>query len=146
MSLIIENRRVRFEYFIEDVIEAGIVLTGSEVKSIRNKNVSLLDGFVTLKGGEPYLLNVNITKYPQCFVGQDHDPNRDKKLLLNKHEIRRLFGKIKEKGYTLVPLNLHLKRGKIKADIAVVKGKQMHDKRETIKKRDLERQTRRGND
>jgi len=143
MSIIIENKRARFEYFIEHVVEAGIILLGSEVKSIRNKNVSLIDGFITLKNGEPYLLNVNITKYAKCFTGVNHDPNRDKKLLLNKAEISKLFGKIQQKGYTLIPLNLHLKRGKIKVDIAIAKGKQLHDKRQTIKARDIEREGRR---
>lgn len=136
MSVIIENRKVYFNYHIEDRIEAGIVLLGSEVKSIKAKNVNILDSFVVLKKGEPYLLNMNITKYHRAFSGDSHDPSRDKKLLLHKKQIAKMFGKTAQKGFSIVPLNLHLKSGIIKVELAIVKGKTEYDKRETIKKRD----------
>lgn len=143
MSVIIDNRKARFEYEISEVIEAGISLLGSEVKSIRLGKVSIIDAFVTLKNGNPCVLNMNIANYDKSFISQKHDPLRDKFLLLNKDEIRFMFGKASVKGYTLIPLNLHYKRGRVKMDIAVAKGKQMHDKRRDIKERDLQRQQRR---
>ncbi len=146
MSIIVENKKARFEYFIEEVFEAGICLLGSEVKSIRAKNVSFSDAFIVLKSGEPYVLNMKITKYPQCYVAEQHDPARDKKVLLHKNQINRIFGKMQDKGYSVIPLNLHIRNGKIKLDIALVKGKTLYDKRHTIKERDLKRDSRRGGD
>ncbi len=146
MSIIVENRKIKFEYFIEEVLEAGIVLLGSEVKSIRENKINIIDGFITLKKGEPYLLNVNIAQYNKTFIAEKHDPLRDRKLLLNKSQIKKFFGKLSQKGMTIVPLNFHTTRGKIKVDIALVKGKKLHDKRETIKERDLARSARKFTD
>lgn len=143
MSVLVENRKARFEYEIIEVIEAGISLVGTEVKSLRGHNASIIDGFITLRKDGPYLLNVNISKYDKSFTGVNHDPKRDRKLLFNKSEINKLFGKLSIKGFTIIPLNFHLKRGKIKLDIAVAKGKKAHDKRNAIKERDIERDMRR---
>jgi SsrA-binding protein len=141
-QMIIENRKARFEYHIEETLEAGLCLTGSEVKSIRCKNVSIQDAFITLKKGEPYILNMKITKYQQAYEAENHEPNRDKKILLHKKQIDKLFGKNQEKGYTIIPLDIHLQRGKMKLTIALAKGKALYDKRQSIKERDLKRQER----
>ena len=142
-QMIIENRKARFEYHIEETLEAGLCLTGSEVKSIRSKNVNIQDAFITLKKGEPYILNMKITKYQQAYATENHEPNRDKKILLHKKQINKFFGKTQEKGYTIIPLDIHLQRGKMKLTIALAKGKALHDKRQSIKERDLKRQERR---
>lgn len=142
MSIIVENRKVRFDYEILETVEAGLVLLGSEVKAIRSGKVNIIDGFMTLKKGEPYVLNMNISQYNMVFAGQKHDPLRDKKLLLNKFQIKKFFGKLTQKGLTIVPLNIHTKGGKIKMEIALVKGKKLHDKRQALKERDLARMDR----
>ncbi|HUX92672.1 MAG TPA: SsrA-binding protein SmpB [Ignavibacteriaceae bacterium] len=132
------NRKARFEYSIIETYEAGIVLTGTEVKSLRQGKANLVDSYGNLKNGEAWLVSAHISVYEQGNIN-NHEPTRSRKLLLNRKEIRKLSGKIKEKGYTLVPLRLYFKNGKVKVEMALAKGKKVYDKRETIAKRDYER-------
>jgi SsrA-binding protein len=142
-KVISDNRQARFLYEILEVYEAGIELTGTEVKSIRAGKVNLKDGFVRIRGGEAFLLNVHIS--PQSTVGQffNHEPLRNRRLLLHDKEIRKLIGQTEQKGLTVIPLKLYLKRGWVKVAIALARGKKVHDKRESLKqkqdKRDIER-------
>lgn len=138
IKIIAENRKARFDYFIEDTIECGIVLQGSEVKSIKNGNVSFPDGFAEIINGEVFVRNFHISEYSFSSIF-NHDPDRQKKLLLHKEEIKKLERKITEKGYTLIPINLYLKEGKIKVSLGLCKGKKQFDKRATIKERDVNR-------
>ncbi|HUX60785.1 MAG TPA: SsrA-binding protein SmpB [Ignavibacteriaceae bacterium] len=132
------NRKARFEYSIIETYETGIVLTGTEVKALRQGKANLVDSYGSVKNGEVWLVSANISVYEQGNIN-NHEPTRSRKLLLNKKEIRKLSSKIKEKGYTLVPLRLYFKNGKIKVEMALAKGKKVYDKRETIAKRDYER-------
>ena len=142
-KVITDNRQARFLYDILEVYEAGIELTGTEVKSIRAGKVNLKDGFVRIRGGEAFLLNVHIS--PQNTVGQyfNHEPLRNRKLLLHDKEIRKLIGQTEQKGLTVIPLKMYFKRGWIKVAIALGRGKKTHDKRDSLKekqdKRDMER-------
>ena len=140
MSAIAENRRARFEYHIEERYEAGIVLEGWEIKAIRAGQVQLTDGYVVIRDGELFLIGCRINALRSASTHVHPEPDRTKKLLMHKDEIRRLVGKVEQRGYTLVPLNLHYKGGRVKVDIALAKGKAQHDKRETEKKRDWERE------
>ncbi len=133
------NRKARHEYSILAVYEAGIVLKGTEVKSLRLGKANLVDSYASLKEGEVWLIGSHINAYEQGNIN-NHDPLRDRKLLLNRNEIRRLIGKVKEKGLTLIPLRLYFKKGKVKVELALAKGKKSYDKRETIAKRDFERE------
>jgi len=133
---IAENRRARFEYHIEEQFEAGMVLEGWEVKAVRAGQVQLTDGYVMIKNGELYLIGCRINPLRTASTHVNPLADRTKKLLLKKEEIRRLIGKIEQKGFTLVPLNLHYKGSHIKADIALAKGKDKADKRETVKERE----------
>jgi SsrA-binding protein len=137
---IAENRRARFEYHIEESYEAGIVLAGWEIKAIRAGQVQLTDGYVLLKNGELHLIGCRINALRSASTHVQPEADRTKKLLMKKDEIRRLVGKVEQRGYTLVPLDLHYKGGLVKAQIALAKGKAQHDKRETEKKRDWERE------
>jgi SsrA-binding protein len=137
---IAENRKALYNYLIEERFEAGIVLSGWEVKAIRAGQVQLTDGYVVIKDGELYLIGCRINALRTASTHVHPEADRTKKLLMHKDQIRRLIGKIEQKGYTLVPLNLHYKGGLVKAEIALAKGKQMHDKRDTEKKRDWERE------
>jgi SsrA-binding protein len=137
---IAENRRARFEYHIEEQFEAGIVLEGWEVKAIRAGQVQLTDGYVMIKNGELYLIGCRINPLRTASTHVNPMADRTKKLLMKKDEIRRLVGKVEQKGFTLVPLNLHYKGSHVKVDVALAKGKDLHDKRETEKKRDWERE------
>lgn len=132
------NRKARYEFAILQTIEAGIVLQGTEVKSIRQGKANLLDSYGTLKNGEIWLINAHISMYEQGNLN-NHDPLRPRKLLLNRSEIRKLSNKIKEKGLTLVPLRLYLKGGRVKVELALAKGKKVYDKREDIAKKDFKR-------
>lgn len=132
------NRKAKHEYSIIQTYEAGIVLMGTEVKSLREGKVNLLDSYATLINSEVWLNNVHISEYKHGNIS-NHDPMRRRKLLLNKSEIRKLIGKVKEKGLTLIPLRLYFKKGKVKVELALVKGKKVYDKRESIAKRDLQR-------
>jgi len=142
-KIITDNRQARFEYEIMEVYEAGIELTGTEVKSLRGGKVNLKDGFVRVRGGEAFLLNVHIS--PQNTVGQffNHEPMRNRKLLLHDKEIRKLIGQTEQKGLTVIPLKMYFKRGWVKVAIALARGKKTHDKRDSLKekqdKRDVER-------
>jgi SsrA-binding protein len=137
---IAENRRARFEYHIEEQFEAGIVLEGWEVKAIRAGQVQLTDGYVLIRDGELHLIGCRINPLRSASTHVQPEPDRTRKLLMKKGEIRRLIGKVEQRGFTLVPLNLHYKGGHVKVQIALAKGKAQHDKRETEKKRDWERE------
>lgn len=137
---IADNKKARFNYTIEEQYEAGIVLEGWEVKAIRAGQVQLTDGYVVIKQGELFLIGLRINPLSTASTHVHPQADRTKKLLMKGDEIRRLIGKIEQKGYTLVPLNLHYKGGRVKADIALAKGKATHDKRETEKKRDWQRE------
>jgi SsrA-binding protein len=140
MASIAENRRARHEYSIEETFEAGIVLSGWEIKAIRAGQVQLTDGYVHIRDGELFMIGCRINALGSASTHVSPEPDRTKKLLMHKEEIRRLVGKVEQKGFTLVPLNLHFKGGRVKADIALAKGKAMHDKRHDEKKRDWERE------
>jgi SsrA-binding protein len=140
MSNIAENRRARYEYTIEEQFEAGMVLEGWEVKAVRAGQVQLTDGYVLVRDGEFFLIGCRINALRAASTHVHPEADRTKKLLMHKAQIRRLSAKIEQKGYTLVPLNLHFKGGRVKAEIALAKGKAQHDKRETEKKRDWERE------
>jgi SsrA-binding protein len=137
-KLIATNKKARRNYHISDEYEAGIVLVGTEVKSIREGRVNFQDAYADYKNGEFFLKQLHITPYSQTFYG-NHEPLRSRKLLLNKFEIKRLAKKIKERGLTLIPLKIYFKNGKIKVKIGLAKGKKLYDKREDIKKRDIKR-------
>ncbi len=136
-----ENRKARFNYSILETFEAGMVLAGREVKSIKLGRMSLSGCYVVLREGEAFLVGANIPPYQPENALSDYNPNRERKLLLNKKEIRYLTGKIKEKGLTLVPLKVYTKKAIIKLEFGVAKGKKTKDKRESIKKKDIERET-----
>ena len=138
---IAENRKAFHDYHILESYEAGVVLLGTEVKAIREGRVNLRDSYASVDGGEIWLHNVNISPYSHRGYA-DHEPLRKRKLLLRRDEIRKLIGRVAEKGLTLVPLRLYFKKGRIKAGIALVKGKKDYDKRETIKRREIDRETR----
>ena len=140
MAAIAENRKARFNYTLEEEHEAGLVLEGWEVKAVRAGQVQLTDGYVVIKDGELFLIGCRINPLREASTHVHPQADRTKKLLMKGDEIRRLIGKVEQKGYTLVPLNLHYKGGRVKADIALAKGKATHDKRETEKKRDWERE------
>lgn len=139
-ALIAENRRARFEYHIEEQFEAGVVLEGWEVKAIRAGQVQLTDGYVHIRDGELYMIGCRINALRSASTHVNPEADRTKKLLMSKAQIRRLVGKVEQRGFTLVPLNLHFKGGRVKAEIALAKGKAEHDKRNTEKKRDWERE------
>ena len=138
---IAENRKAFHDYHIVDTYEAGVALLGTEVKSIREGNVNLRDSFARVEAGEVWIYNVHISPYSHRGSA-DHSERRQRKLLLHRHEILKLSGRINEKGLTLVPLRMYFKKGRVKIALALVKGKQAHDKRETIRKREVDRETR----
>ncbi len=138
----ISNRKARHDYEIIDVYEAGIVLKGPEVKSLRMGRANLQDSYADLKQGEVWLHNMHISPFEQANRF-NHDPVRTRKLLLNKSEIRKLIGKTTEKGLTLIPLKIYFKNGKAKVELALAKGKKEYDRREDIKKREMDRELRR---
>lgn len=140
-TLIADNRKAYHDYHILETFEAGLALLGTEVKGIREGSANLRDSFARIEQGEAWLYNVHINPYShRGYV--DHDPKRRRKLLLHRNEIRKLIGKTVEKGLTLVPLRLYFKRGRVKVAIALARGKQEHDKRETIRRREVDRETR----
>ena len=140
MAHIAENRRARYEYHIEEQFEAGMVLSGWEVKAVRAGQVQLTDGYVHIRDGELYLIGCRINALRTASTHVVPEADRTKKLLMHKAEIRRLIGKVEQKGFTLVPLNLHYKDGRVKCEIALAKGKAEHDKRDTIKDREGKRE------
>jgi len=142
-SRIADNKKAAYNYFFEERFEAGMVLEGWEVKSLREGKVQLTDGYVVIREGELYVIGCQINPLKSASTHINPDSVRTKKLLLKKDEIRRLIGKVEQKGYTLVPLNLHWKAGKVKCEIALAKGKAEHDKRDTIKDREGKREVER---
>ena len=139
IKIISENRKARHDYTILDTYEAGLVLTGSEVKSLRAGQVQLKDSYVIFKNDELWLLNTHISPYSASSYN-NHEPERLRKLLLHRREIDKIIGQFKEKGLTMVPLKMYFKEGRAKVEVALVKGKKTIDKREDIKKRDVKRQ------
>lgn len=137
----ISNKKATYDYFVEETYEAGIALKGTEIKSIRNGSANLKDSYAVIKKGEAYLLNMHIAPYEKGNQF-NHEERRTRKLLLHKKEIDKIAGKITTEGYTLIPLKLYFKKNKVKILLGIAKGKKTFDKRETIKKRDLERETR----
>jgi SsrA-binding protein len=138
IKIVAENRKARYNYFIEDTYEAGMVLLGTEVKSLRLGRINLKDAYARIKKGEVFVHQIHIGIYP--FASHNnHDPLRKRKLLLHKHEIKKLFGKANEKGYSLIPLKVYFQKGKAKLTLALAKGKRKYDKRETIRRRDEQR-------
>jgi len=142
-KLICQNKKARFNYSIEDTYEAGISLLGSEVKSLREGKVNLGDSYGDIKRGEVFLVDAHISPYPQANR-LNHDPLRTRKLLLHKREIQRLIGKVQERGFTLIPLRLYFSNGKVKVELGLAKGKKLFDKRETLKRKTMEREMERG--
>lgn len=138
-KIVSDNRQARFQYEILETYEAGIQLFGTEVKSIRAGKANLKDGFALIRNGEVLLLNVHISPHHTTSQVFNHDPRRTRKLLLHRDEIRKLTGKVEQQGLTLVPLKMYLKRGWVKIDIALAKGKKLHDKRDDIRKRQDQR-------
>ena len=143
MKIIAENREARFEYFIEDSVEAGISLDGGEVKSIKSGNVSLKDAYCTVYRSELYIKGMHVAVYDKGGPFNSKDSRRDRRLLLHKREIVKFAAKINEKGYTLVPLKIYLKQSLIKVEVGLCKGKHTYDKKQSIKERDLDRSARR---
>lgn len=138
---IAENRKAFHDYHILETYEAGLALLGTEVKAIREGNVNLRDSYASVEDGEVWLFNVHINPYSHRGYA-DHEPTRRRKLLLHRREIRKLIGRTVERGLTLVPTRLYFKNGHVKVSLALARGKQAHDKRETVKKRDADRETR----
>ena len=141
---IVNNRKAYFEYHVLEEFEAGIVLLGSEVKSIRMGNVTLADSFIYLKSGEVWIKNFKVARYKQTHISEKHEENREKKLLLTKNQIIKISKMMEDKGTTCVPLSVFSKNNKLKVKIGVVKGKKLYDKRQSIKERDVKREMQRG--
>jgi SsrA-binding protein len=140
-KILADNRKAHHDYHLIETFEAGVALLGTEVKSIREGGVNLRDSFARIEGGEVWIYNVHIRAYSNRGYS-DHEPTRKRKLLLHRREIRKLIGKTVEKGMTLVPTRMYFKNGRIKIAVSLAKGKKAHDKRETIKRRETERETR----
>lgn len=139
IKVVCQNKKASHNYFIDEAIEAGLVLLGPEVKSLRDGRASLVDGYAKVKNSEVFLYNMHITPYPYAHY-LNLDPKRTRKLLLNKKEIRRLIGKTKEKGYALIPLKVYFKGSRAKVEIGLAKGKKLYDKRHSLKEKELKRE------
>ncbi|MBR0487462.1 MAG: SsrA-binding protein SmpB [Treponema sp.] len=139
VKVIAQNKKARFDYFVEETYECGIVLVGTEVKSVKAGNVSFADSFAEIINGELWMRNFHISEYAYSSVF-NHNPDRQKKLLVHKEELKRIRRKVEEKGYTLIPLDFFLKHGIVKITLGICKGKKQYDKRETIKERDINRE------
>ena len=137
---IIDNRKAFFDYFVEERYEAGLVLEGWEVKALRAGRAQIKEGYVVIKNGELFLIGTHISPLPEASKFANLDPVRTRKLLLHRDQIDKLIGKVEQRGHTLVPLNFHYKDGRVKCEIGLAKGKKLHDKRETEKKRDWKRE------
>lgn len=142
VKIVARNRKAGHEYFIEETIEAGIVLKGTEVKSIRKGRCNIKDGYGVIENGEVFLYNMHISPYEQGNI-YNVDPTRKRKLLLNRREINKLTGLVTQKGYTLIPIAVYIKEGLVKVELAVAKGKKLYDKRDAIAKKDAERRIQR---
>jgi SsrA-binding protein len=140
---IAENKKAFHDYFIEERYEAGMVLEGWEVKAIRAGRAQIKEAYVIMKGAEPFVIGMHVSPLPTASAHAKPDPTRTRKLLLNADEIRKLIGKVEQKGYTLVPLDLHYVKGRVKLAVGLAKGKKQHDKRETEKERDWQREQQR---
>ena len=138
IKLIAQNKKARHDFFIHDEYEAGLVLVGSEVKSLRAGKANLKDAYGKIKNGEVWVHQMHISPYPYAYYN-NHDPLRPRKLLLHNYEIKKLYGKLNEKGMSLIPLKLYFKGGKVKLSLGVAKGKKKYDKRQTIRERDEKR-------
>ena len=138
-KILARNRKARHDYEIDETLEAGLALVGSEVKSIRDGKVTLIDAYASVESGEAWLHQLDIGVYSFAHA-RNHDPRRRRKLLLHRQEIDRLVAKVREKGYTLIPLSLYEKRGRVKVELALVHGKQQYDRREDVKKREAQRE------
>ena len=138
IKIVCQNRKARHDYFIDEVSEAGLVLLGPEVKSLRDGRASLVDSYARVKKGEVFLYNMHISPYPFAH-NMNLDPTRPRKLLFNKREIKRLIGKTEERGYTLIPTKVYFTRGKAKVEIALAKGKRKYDKRRSLKEKELKK-------
>jgi len=136
------NRKALHDYFIEDRFEAGIALTGTEIKSVRASRVNLRDGFVMIRNGEAWLINVHIAPY-DFGNRENHEPRRERRLLLHRQEIRKLLSKVSERGWTIVPLSMYLTKGRAKVEIALVRGKRLYDRKDAVAERDADRELRR---
>ncbi|MBD2183621.1 SsrA-binding protein SmpB [Planktothrix sp. FACHB-1355] len=143
IKIVSDNRQARYLYEILETYEAGIELKGTEVKSIREGRSNLRDGYVLIRNGEAWLLNVHVSPHSTASQYFNHDPVRTRKLLLHKEEIRKLIGKVEQKGLTLIPLKMYLKKGLVKVSVGLGRGKKLHDKREDVKKRDDKREMQR---
>lgn len=143
MPVLVKNKKAFYNYHILDKMEGGLALIGQEVKSLKEGKASLFGAFVSIKNGEVYLVNCNITPYQPKNTPKGYNSQRDRKILLKKNEINSLIGKTKEKGTTLIPLSIYTKKNFIKLEFAVARGKKKHDKREVIKKRDIDRNLKR---
>ncbi len=139
MPTLVKNKKAFYNYHILEKMEGGLVLIGQEVKALKEGKGSLFGSFLSIKSGEVYLVNCNITPYQPKNTPKNYNPQRDRKVLLNKNEIKNLIGKTKEKGVTFIPLSIYTKKNYIKLEFAVAKGKKKYDKREAIKKRDIDR-------
>ena len=139
VKLLLLNKKARFNFFIDETLECGIELQGTEVKSLRENRFSFGDSYARIKDGQLYLIGFHISPYPFGNL-HNHEPERERKLLVHKEEIKKLRKKVEEKGFTLVPIKVYLKNGLIKVELGICRGKKLYDKRETIKQRDLERE------
>jgi SsrA-binding protein len=142
---IVNNRKAHYEYHIIEEYEAGIVLLGSEVKGIRQANVTLNDSFIYIKSGEVWIKNLKVARYKQAYFMEKHDENRDKKLLLTKKQIQKIEKSLQDKGITCIPLSIFIKNNRIKVKIGIAKGKKLYDKRSSIKEKDIKREISREN-
>lgn len=142
IKIIAKNKKAHLNYEIEEKMEAGIVLKGTEVKSIRQGRINIKDGYVMIKKGEAWLINTHISPYPPAGLN-NHSPERERKLLLHRKEIDRLTGKSQQRGYTIIPLSVYLKRNRVKVEIGIGRGRKKYEKKEKIKERDIEREIRR---
>jgi len=140
---IVDNKKAFHDYFIEERYEAGLVLAGWEVKAIRAGRVQIKEAYVILKGAEPFVIGMHVSALPTASTHVKPDPTRSRKLLLNGEEIRKLIGKVEQRGYTLVPLDLHYSKGRVKIAVGLARGKKQYDKRETEKERDWQREQQR---
>jgi SsrA-binding protein len=138
-KVLARNRKARHDYSVDETVEAGVALAGSEVKSIRDGKVTLVDAFADISNGEAWLHQMDVGVYVFAHA-RNHEPRRKRKLLLHRREIDRLVGKIREKGFTLVPLSLYEKQGRVKVELALVHGKQQHDRRDDVRKREAQRE------
>ena len=144
VKVVSTNKKARFEFFILETFEPGLVLKGTEIKSVRNGQISLQEAYVRTNGEEIWLVGAHIAPYENASAYQ-HDPKRDRKLLMHKKQIRKIFDEVRIKGMTIVPIKVYLKEGKAKLEIGLAKGKKQYDKRDAIKERDVERETSRRN-